>query len=254
MLVFYSDFARSYSVRSLLSNALVLLLSTGFFATATVGQQPSVPAQELTEDDGQPVLLKHLPDYEKVREQAVFVTDKQALKNSVANEGLLDLLEFPPGTEAVTATYPEGRLVIVEYTNPQISTEMDAKVLQFITSNPQPQSVYRRIGNYNAFVLGSVDPAPANDLLDQVKYQKTVQWLGEDPYILRRLERYMMSTSRDIAISTVLVIVFGLGSAVLIGIASGFVFFRFRDQKRSARAAFSDAGGLTRLNLDGLSE
>jgi predicted permease len=64
----------------------------------------------------------------------------------------------------------------------------------------------------------------------------------------------MVSTSRDIMISTVLVIVFGLGGSVLAGIAAGFIFYRLRDQKRAHRTAYSDAGGLTRLNLDGLSE
>jgi hypothetical protein len=64
----------------------------------------------------------------------------------------------------------------------------------------------------------------------------------------------MVTTSRDIMISTVLVIVGGLAASVLAGIIVGFIFFRLRDQKRAHRTAFSDAGGLTRLNLDGLSE
>jgi hypothetical protein len=179
---------------------------------------------------------------------------KGALKVQAGGDPILELLEFSAGTEAATAEYPAGRLVIVEYANPQLSTEIDTRIQQHLASTPRPNVAYRRIGNYNAFVLGTADTAQAGALLDQVKYEKTVQWLGEDPYLLKKLERYMMATSRDIAISTVLVILLGLGSAVLVGIASGFVFFRFRDQKRSTRAAFSDAGGLTRLNLDGLSE
>jgi uncharacterized membrane-anchored protein YhcB (DUF1043 family) len=55
-------------------------------------------------------------------------------------------------------------------------------------------------------------------------------------------------------ISTVLWIALGLGVALLAGIVAGLIFFRFRDQRRASRTAFSDAGGLTRLNLDGLSE
>ena len=217
-------------------------------------QQPSLPSQEISEEDGQPVLIKHLPNYDQVGSGAVFATDKAALKAAVNNEAVLDVLDFTVGTEAVTASYPQGRLVIVEFTNPQSSAEADTKVQQYLASNPQPSIAYRRIGNYNAFVFGVSDAAAANELLDQVKYEKTVQWLGEDPYLLQKLERYMVTTSRDIMISTVLVIGLGLATSVLAGIAAGFIFFRVRDQKRASRAAFSDAGGLTRLNLDGLSE
>jgi hypothetical protein len=228
---------------------LVLLILAGAVA---ISAQPA-KSQEISDSDGLPVLLKHLPDYENVRGSAKFTTDKNELKQSV-NDPILDPVEFWPGTEAVTASYPEGRLVIVEYTSPQASVEIDARIQQHLAANPQTSIVYRRIGNYNAFVIGSADPAAANALLDQVKYGKTVQWLGEDPYILKKLERYMVSTSRDIMISTVLVIVLGLGGSILTGIAAGFIFFRIRDQKRAHREAFSDAGGLTRLNLDGLSE
>ena len=230
----------------------MLLLLSIVSGTVSLSAQ-SIQSQEIDESDGVPVLMKHLPDYEKVRASASFTPDKNTLSQAV-NDPIMALVEFWPGTEAVTASYPEGRLVIVEYTNPQSSTEIDSKLQQYLAANPQAPVVYRRIGNYNAFVFGSTDPVAANELLDRVKYEKTVQWLGEDPYLLKKIERYMVSTSRDIMISTVLVIVFGLGGSVLAGIAAGFIFFRVRDQKRAHRRAFSDAGGLTRLNLDGLSE
>jgi hypothetical protein len=256
MLVFYSYFANIYIVNTFLQKRVVtvaalaiLIVMTGSMSFA----QSAPKSQEVSEADGQPVILKHLPDYTTVQSSAVFVVDKAGLKSAAGNEPVLDGLEFGGGTEAVIAVYPQGRLVIIEYTNPQSSVEADAKVQQFIGST-QPNFVYRRIGNYNAFVFGTTDTVAAGELLDQIKYQKTVQWLGEDPYILKKLERYMVTTSKDIMISTVLVIVFGLGVSVLAGIAAGFIFFRFRDQKRAGRAAFSDAGGLTRLNLDGLSE
>jgi hypothetical protein len=220
-------------------------------APAIFAQQGPVKSQEVSEIDGQPVLIKHLPDHERVQAQAVFATDKATLVNAVGHQALFDVVQFSAGTEAVTAAYPQGQLVIIEFTNPQSSVEADSKIQEHLAANPQAV-VYRRIGNYNAFVLDANDAAAANTLLDEIKYEKTVQWLGEDPFLLRKLERYMMSTSRDIAISTVLVILLGLGASVIVGIAAGFIFFRFRDQKRAGRAAFSDAGGLTRLNLDGL--
>ena len=221
---------------------------------STFAQQPSGNSQEVSDVDGQPVLIKHLPEYDTVQAGAAFGTNKAALAATVGDRPVVNVLELPIGTEYVTAVYPQGRLLIVEYTNPQSSIDADVKIQQYIGANSEPGLVYRRIGNYNAFVFDAADATAAGALLDQVKYQKTVQWLGEDPYILRRLELYMVTTSKDIMVSTVMVIIYGLGASVLAGIAAGFIFFRVRDQKRLGRAAFSDGGGLTRLNLDGLSE
>ncbi|MEO8043156.1 MAG: hypothetical protein ABI646_11130, partial [Acidobacteriota bacterium] len=254
----YSDLTKLYSVVIRAQKALIATLVLLAFAVCgglnAFAQQPAGKSQEISDVDGQPVLIKHLPDYEKVQVGAVFGTAKADLEKSIGNHGSLQLLDFPAGTEYVTATYPQGRLLIVEYTNPQSSLDADAKILQYIASHPESSTIYRRIGNYNAFVFDASDATAAAALLDQVKYEKTIQWLGEDPYILKRLERYMVTTSRDVMISTVLVIVGGLAASVLAGIVVGFIFFRVREQKRAHRSTFSDAGGLTRLNLDGLSE
>ena len=257
MLVFHSGFTRLYSFTMPKLSAAVTLVILAFALFSDMDLHAQVPApksQEISEVDGQPVLIKHLPDYENFQAGAVFGTDRRELEKAVGGKPVLSSLEFPAGTEFVTAQYPQGRLLIIEYTNPQSSVEADGRILHHIASAPEPGLVYRRIGNYNAFVFGSPDEAAANELLGQIKYQKTVQWLGEDPYILKRLERYMVTQSRDIMISTVLVIVGGLVVSILAGIAVGFLFFRFRDHKRATRTAYSDAGGLTRLNLDGLSE
>ncbi len=258
MLVSYSDFAKFYSMKVHRSKRLILAVSLVFFGAIAsltgIAQQPPVKSQEISEIDGQPVLVKHLPDYDLVRNDAVFLTDKAAVVGQIAGEAVLEVLEFPVGTEAVIAGYPQGRLLIVEYMNPQLSVEVDSKVQQFLGANPNPQLAYRRIGNYNAFVFGTSDQVLAGELLDQVKYEKTVQWLGDDPYLLQRLEKYLVTNTRDIMVSTVLWIGLILGTATVTGIAVGFVFFRIRDQRRAHSAAFSDAGGLTRLNLDDLSE
>jgi hypothetical protein len=230
----------------------VLVLGSPTFSFAQPAKSGS--SQEISDVDGQPVLIKHLPDYEKVQAGATFGTDKPSLEKVVGRRPTIMPLEFPSGTEFVTATYPQGRLLIVEYTNPQSSLDADTKIQQYLGAHPDPSTVYRRIGNYNAFVFDGSDLTAAAGLLDQVKYEKTIQWLGEDPYILKRLERYMVTTSRDIMLSTVFVIIGGLAASVLAGIVAGFIFFRIRDQKRAHRTTFSDAGGLTRLNLDGLSE
>src|SRR5688572_23947744 len=142
------------------------ILSIFVIGTAVVvpGQGP-LKAQEVSELDGQPVLLKHLPDLDKVGPTAKFTSDKAELNIAAGNRPVLGVLEFPSGTEAVTAVYPEGRLVIVEYTNPQASVETDSKIQHFLVTNPQTGLVYRRIGNYNAFVFDAADPVAATSLL-----------------------------------------------------------------------------------------
>jgi hypothetical protein len=243
---------KNAAFRTVIMFCLVLCLT----AAAAISQTaPVVKSQEVSEIDGVPVLIKHLPDWENVRSSTTFANNLQDLRNVLGGRPVLDLIEFSGGTEAVTAAYPAGKLLIVEYTSPQASSHADANFQQHFAGAPQtPPVVYRRIGNYSAFVFDAAEESAANSLLDEIKYQKTVQWLGEDPHLLQRLERYFVTTTRDIFISTVLWIVGGIGISIFTGIAAGIIFFRLREQKKATRTAYSDAGGLTRLNLDGLSE
>lgn len=209
---------------------------------------------EISESDGVPVLIKHLPDWEAVRGNVTFTNNTDDLRKALGERPVLDLIDFTGGTEAVTAAYPQGKLLIIEYASPQPSVEMDAKTVQRLAETGNTQNIfYRRIGNYNVFVFDAPDEVAANILLDQIKYEKDVQWLGENPFMLRRAERAFIHTTSNIFIATVMVIVLGIGTAVLTGLIVGFIFFRFRDQRRAMTAAFSDAGGMTRLNLDELS-
>jgi len=216
----------------------------------------STPArsQEISDDDGLPVLVKHLPDWEKERREFAFINGKEGLKTAFDGKKVLHLIDFAGGTEAVAASYPAGRLLIVEFTSPQGSADADARITGHLAAEPEAGTVYRRVGNYNVFVFDAPSPETAAALIDQVSYGKTVQWLGEDPYLLKRLERYFVTTTRDIFISTVMWIVGGIGISIVCGIIAGIVFYRIREQKRAQWARFSDAGGLVRLNLDELSE
>lgn len=233
------------------------VLAAALFLTgiSAVAQQPVVTTQEISEVDGVPVLMKHLPDWENVKNNAKFVSGTKELQAALGDRPIFDLIEFTGGTEAATAPYPQGKLLIVEYTTPQAATESDAKfTARLMQIDDNPPIIQRRIGNYIAFVFDAQDRDAANALLDQVSYDKTIQWLGQNPHIYEQLERYFVTTTRDIFISTVLWIVMGLGISVATGVLAGFVFYRFREQKRASMSKFSDAGGLTRLNLDDLSE
>jgi hypothetical protein len=224
--------------------------------SAHAAETSPVISQEVSDEDGIPVLIKHLPAWESVYHATTFTNKISDIRAVLGDRAVFDVLEFMPGTEAVTAPYGVGRLLIIEYPTPQASVHADGLILQNLAEQPANPHlvVYRRIGNYNAFVFDAPDPVAAAALLDQVKYQKTVLWLGGDPYLLERIERYFAMTGRDVAISTVLWIFTWAGIAVFVGIISGLLFFRYRENQRLTRTAFSDAGGLTRLNLDGLSE
>ena len=210
-------------------------------------------SQEVSEEDGIPVLIKHLPDWENARNRATHTNNIDDLRKALGERTFFDLIDFAGGTEAVTAPYDAGKLLIIEYTNPQASIEADNLFKQRLAEKPQnPPVAYRHIGNYNVFVFDIKDEIAANALLDQVKYEKMVQWLGEDPYYEKKAERFFAIRTADIFLSTVFVIIGGLVLAVLTGIGVGLVYFRMREHERATMTAFSDAGGMTRLNLDEL--
>jgi len=229
-----------------------LVLSVAIEGFAQEKSAPPLRSREVSDSDGIPVLIKHLPDWENARTRAVYILNQNDLRNALGERQVLGLIDFQSGTEAVTAAYGQEKLLIVEFTTPQASVDADEKVKQKLAETPQnPPIFYRRIGNYNAFVFDSNDEAAANILFDQIKYQKNVQWLATDPFSLKRAERAFIKSTSDLFLATTWTIVGGIGLAVLAGIVVGLVFFYFQRQKRSAMETFSDAGGMTRLNLDG---
>jgi hypothetical protein len=212
----------------------------------------SIPykSQEVSEIDGIPVLIKHLPEWQAVRGRTTFAKSIPELQLTLGERPLLDLIDFSAGTEAVSANYDAGTLLIIEYTSPQGSIDADTKFTAALADADDDTIVYRRIGNYNVLVFNASDKSAADALLDQVKYEKQIQWLGDNPFILSAERAFVLTTS-DVFMSTAMVIVFGASGAIVVGIFAGYIFFVFRNGKRSKRRQFSDAGGMTRLNLDG---
>lgn len=241
-------------LRITIKNFGLALCVAGAAASITLAQPPTAPkytSQEVSETDGVPVLIKHLPDWERVHDQTKFATKLGELKSALGERPILDLIDFSAGTEAVTASYDAGKLLIIEYGSPQGSVDADTKFTTKLASDEQAGStVYRRIGNYNVFVFDAADIAAAGALIDQVKYEKNVQWLGDNPFRISPERAFVLTTS-DLFISTVFIILIGIGIAIGGGLITGYVFFYMREQKRAGMLSFSDAGGMTRLNLDG---
>jgi hypothetical protein len=230
-------------------------------------------AQPLSSGEGEiPVLVKHLPDADKTSKNAIYSVSLDELKEAIAIAGkqlngqaagsdsqpqpVLDVLDFEGGTEAVLASYGQSQLAIVEFTTPQMSIDNDSriwtKIAELKTQGSPTPTAYRRVGNYSVFVFNAADEKTANGLIDQVKYEQVVQWLGDDPHLADRLQRYLTQTSAGVLVAVLkssglsLVLCIGIGGLV------GALLFRHRRAQRAA--AFSDAGGSIRLNLDELTD
>ena len=227
------------------------------------GQDKVIPfslAQSLADslDSGSneiPVLVKHLPDWETAKQRAFYALTQPALREILPQQPVLDAISFDGGTEAVAATYDQSaRLVIVEYTTPQFAFDADAAITARIAGlrgegRPVP-SAYRRVGNYAVFVFDAPNEAAATGLIEKVKYEKDVRWLGEDPYAIGRANRAWLNMSTSVIVNTVKATGIAIAICLTIGgVLGGWVFMRRRAQAALSEN-FSDAGGMMRLNLD----
>jgi hypothetical protein len=233
-----------------LTAAVILASILSLSAIAQEVGQVQYRSQEVSEVDGVPVLIKHLPDWESKKDVARLITDQAQLKTLLGERSLTDAIEFAPASEAVVADYDVGRLIIVEHASPQVSIEADQKIAAAITAENDGRTYSRRIGNYNVVVLDAPRRGPAEALIDQVKYEKKITWLGNNPFAISA-ERAFVITTSDIFMSTLMVIVGGVVFSIFGGLVVGLVFFSRRDRRRAAITNFTDGGGMTRLNLDG---
>ncbi|MGH9900710.1 MAG: DUF6599 family protein [Pyrinomonadaceae bacterium] len=201
-----------------------------------------------------PVLVQHLPDWEKVNESTAYAVTLPALQSAAGDEPALEAVSFDGGGEAVTARYDSARLVIVEFTTPQYAADNDARITQRIArlrgeNGPAP-SAYRRVGNYSVFVFGAPDEAAATRLIDSVKYEKEVRWLGDNPRALERAQRAYGATTAAMILTTLkitgvsILLCFGLG-----GLFGGAIFM-YRRTRSATAEVYTDAGGMVRLNID----
>ncbi len=189
-------------------------------------------------DSDIPVLVKHLPDWQNGQKHAVYLSSFRSLDAVVANQPVLTAVSAEGDADAVVSNYGSSKLLIVEFNTPQLG-------------KPAP-SAYRRVGNYSVFVFDAPSEQGAKALIDQIKYEQVVQWLGENPYILKEAQRQYVETTLGVFIA----VVKASGVAALCCFAVGgflgaLLFSRRRAQQRTVEA-FSDAGGMLRLNIDEL--
>jgi hypothetical protein len=203
-----------------------------------------------------PVLIKHLPSPEEGQKNAVYLTSFTDFGNLGLQHPVLDAVKPEGNADAVLARYGQTKLLIVEFNTPQLATENDQRIIARIhelwkLGQPAP-SAYRRVGNYSVFVFDAPDEQTAKQLIDQVKYEQVVQWLGENPNIFKEAEKQYINTTLGVLVAVLkasgyaAIACFGLGGLL------GGLLFSYRRAQQKAVTAYSDAGGMLRLNLDEL--
>ena len=204
-----------------------------------------------------PVLVKHLPRWEEAQGSVVYLAGFRTLRAVLPDQPILDTVSSEGDADAVAANYGPTQFIIVEYNTPQLAGDNDrtilAKIEEMRTQGQPVPSAYRRVGNYSVFVFKAVDEQAAKGLIDQVEYEQVVQWLGDNPYMLEKAQREYYETTAGVLVAVVkasgLSLVLCLGAGGFLG---ALLFNRRRVQQRHAEA-FSDAGGMLRLNIDEIS-
>lgn len=217
-------------------------------------------ADTLEQGEGDiPALVKHLPEWETAWKRGLsYSLNLSSLKSAVPDRPILDTISFEGGTTAAGASYGPSHLVIVEFTTPQLATANDERItarLKELRAAGQPvPTAYRRVGNYSVFVFDAPDEATAIKLIESIKYEQVVQWLGENPYAYQRAVRQYTNTTAGVILAVLkasgLSLLFCLG----VGAVFGGIVFRRRRQQQTAHETFSDAGGMVRLNLDEMTQ
>jgi uncharacterized protein DUF6599 len=201
-----------------------------------------------------PVLIKHLPMPEDAQKNAVYLNSFADLNQLPFQHAVLDAVQSGGNADAAFATYGPSKVLIIEFNTPQLAKENDQRIIARIQElwklgQPAP-TAYRRVGNYSVFVFEAPDEQTAKQLIDQVKYEQVVQWLGENPNILKEAEKRYVNTTLGVLVAVLkasgyaLVLCLGMGGLI------GGLLFSYRRAQQKDVTAFSDAGGMLRLNLD----
>lgn len=214
-------------------------------------------AETLDQGAGEiPVLVKHLPEWPSVQDRALYILNSDELRSVFTNQSVLEAVSFEGGTEAAIADYQGAKLVLVEFKTPQLATDNDARIavqIQELRNQGQPlPTAYRRVGNYSVFVFDALNEQAANQLIDQVKYEQVVQWLGTNPYLYEKATREFTNTTLGVFVAVVQASGLAVIGSLALGVLLGAFLFRLRRKQQRLTHAYSDAGGMLRLNIDNL--
>ena len=214
-------------------------------------------AESLDKGEGDiPVLIKHLPDVQQAQKNAVYLNSFTDLHRLPFQHAVFDAVQSGGNADAVLATYGPSKVLIVEFNTPQLAKENDQRIIARIQElwklgQPAP-TAYRRVGNYSVLIFDAPDEQTAKQLIDQVKYEQVVQWLGENPNILKEAQKRYVDTTLGVLVTVLKASGYALITCLGVGGLIGGLLFSYRRSQQKAVTAFSDAGGMLRLNLDEL--
>lgn len=202
-----------------------------------------------------PVLIKHLPTADEAQKNAVFLNNFGDLRRLPFQHAVYDAIQSDSNADAVLATYGSSKLLLLEFHTPQLATENDKRIIARIQElwklgQPAP-TAYRRVGNYSVLVFDAADEQTAKRLIDDIKYEQVVQWLGENPNIYKEAEKRYINTTLGVLVAVVKASGYALIACLGLGGLIGGLLFSYRRAQQKA-VTFSDAGGMLRLNLDEL--
>ena len=84
-----------------------------------------------------------------------------------------------------------------------------------------------------------------------MKYEQVVSWLGENPNILKEAQKRYVDTTLGVLVTVLKASGYALITCLGMGGLIGGLLFSYRRSQQKAEA-YSDAGGMLRLNLDEL--
>jgi hypothetical protein len=202
-----------------------------------------------------PVLIKHLPNADEGRKNAIYLNSFSDLNPLRLQQPVLSAIQSGGNADAALATYGPSKVLVVEFNTPQLAADNDRQIIARIQElwklgQPAP-TAYERVGNYSVFVFDAPDEATAKRLIDEVKYEQVVQWLGENPNIYKEAEKYYMNTTLGVLVAVLKASGYALVACLGLGGLIGGLLFTYRRSQQKA-VTFSDAGGMLRLNLDNL--
>jgi hypothetical protein len=214
-------------------------------------------SETLDKGDGDiPVLVQHLPNPDQAQKTAVYLNSFDTLNHLAPQQPVLTAVNGDGNADAALASFGPSKVLVVEFNTPQLATENDRRItarIQELWKLGQPApTAYRRVGNYSVFVFDAPDEQTAKQLIDQVHYEQVVSWLGENPNILRQAEQHYVNTTLGVLIAVLKASGYALVGCLGLGGLIGGLLFSYRRSQQKAFAAYSDAGGMMRLNLDEL--
>lgn len=214
-------------------------------------------SESLDKGDGEiPVLIKHLPNPDEAQKNAIYLNSFNTLTSLAPQQGVLTAVQGDGNADAALATFGSSKVLVVEFNTPQLAAENDQRIIARIhelwnMGQPAP-TAYRRKGNYSVFVFDAPDEQTAQQLMDQVHYEQVVSWLGENPNIFREAEERYIDTTLGVLVAVLKASGYALIGCLGFGGLLGAALFKYRRSQQKTFEAYSDAGGMMRLNLDEL--